>query len=79
MTSATEGRTANLFKVAHTVNGNIVIGYYRGTEFSPDEALNLAMWLQQLAFESGGNYSRFIRESKRLAKQRRNTDGNTTT
>jgi len=67
----------NLFKVALTSSGKgLVIGYYRGTDFSPDEALNLAAWLSQLAMEAGGDFNKYVDLCERIENARR-TDGNT--
>lgn len=56
----------NLFKVALTVDNQIIIHYYRGTEFSPDEALNLAAWLAQLAHKAGGNFDAYVDLCERI-------------
>lgn len=62
----------NLFKVALTQSGKgLVIGYYRGTDFSPDEALNLAAWLSQLAMEAGGNFEKYVDLCERIENARR--------
>lgn len=65
----------NIFAVSQTVSGNIVIGYYRGSDFSPDEALNLAAHLLMLALESGGDFQRYIDLCERIENERR-SNGN---
>lgn len=63
----------NLFKVALTASGQeLVIGYYRGSSFSPDEALNLAAWLVQLALAAGGDFEKYIDLCERLEGGLRN-------
>ena len=60
----------NLFKVSLTLGGNLVVGYYRGSDFSPDEALNLAAWLVTLALESGGDFDKYCSLCESIAEER---------
>lgn len=61
----------NLFRVALTIGNQLVIGYYRGQDFSPREALNLAAWLQQLALEAGGDFNYFAELCEKIEAARR--------